>query len=267
MGILRKLAELVVEFPEDKAPAGDSPQDVLASIEEVRGQIEAETAQHRAELEGTVTSASSASAKSAAPADSKAMGTSKPTKPTLPPRPAGVTSAISLPAVLGIQDVYAKAGLTAKAEGFDIYAVEKMLADPEIAELPLETRAKSVRMALRSMGRELPDIIADAAKRDQALEIYEQVVGEAIEDVGRQVVEANAKLQREIDEFVRSKTALMEANEQALEQARQGLSEYRRTKAAEEERLFNTVAPFVAPGQNPVSLGEAADNKAKGKGS
>jgi hypothetical protein len=202
MGILRKLAELVVEFPEDKPPAGDSPQDVLASIEEVRGQIEAETAEHRAELEGTVTP-----------------------------------------------------------------AVEKMLADPEIAELPLETRARSVRMALRSMGRELPDIIADAAKRDRALEIYEQVVSEAIEDVGRQVVEANAKLQREIDEFVRSKTAMMEANEQALEQARQGLSEYRRTKAAEEERLFNTVAPFVAPGQNPVSLGDAANNTAKGKGS
>jgi hypothetical protein len=267
MGILRKLAELVVEFPEDKAPAGASQRDVLASIEEVRGQIEAETAQHRAELEGAVTTDSSESKGAAKPAGAGKASAGKPVKPTLPPRPTGVTSAISLPAVLGIQEVYNKAGLEAKAEGFDIYAVEKMLDDPEIAELPLETRAKSVRMALRSMGRELGDIISDAAKRDQALEIYEQVVGEAIADVSRQVVESNAQLQAEIDEFVRSKSALMEANQQALEQARQGLEEYRRTKAAEEERLFNTVAPFVAPGQNPVSLGQADDSNRKGKGS
>ena len=74
MGILRKLAELVVEFPEDKAaPAAGSQRDVLASIEEVRGQIEAETAHHRATMEKTVTDES-------APAG-------KPVKPTLPPRP------------------------------------------------------------------------------------------------------------------------------------------------------------------------------------
>ena len=131
MGILRKLAELVVEFPEEKAPAGDSQRDVLASIEEVRGQIEAETAQHRAELEDAV----------AAPSGSTRPADGQPVKPTLPPRPiSGASSAISLPAVLGIQDVYKTAGLEARAEGFDIYAVEKMLGDPEIAELPLATR-------------------------------------------------------------------------------------------------------------------------------
>ena len=188
-------------------------------------------------------------------------------KPTLPPRPSpSVPSQISLPAVLGINDIYAKAGLAAKADGFDIYRVEKMLADPEIAELPLETRARSVRMALRSMGKELNDIITDAAKRDQALEIYEQVVAQAIDQVSQQVVDANAKLQGEIDDFVRTKTALMEANRSALEQAKQGLAEYRRSKTAEEERLFNTVAPFVAPGQNPVSIGAPQANT-KGKGS
>jgi hypothetical protein len=259
MGILRKLAELVVEFPEDKAaPAADSRRDVLASIEEVRGQIEAETAHHRNTMQ-----------KSVSPETPEISGQDKhekPVKPTLPPRPAmtGVPSQITLPAVLGIAEIYKKAGLEAQPEGFDIYAVEKMLQDPEIAELPLETRARSVRMALRSMGRELNDIIADAAKRDQALEIYEQVVGDAIEDVGKQVVEANAKLQAEVDEFVRSKTALMEANRHALEQARQGLAEYRRSKTAEEERLFKTVAPFVAPGQNPVSIGAPKDSNIKG---
>lgn len=254
-GILRKLAELVVEFPEDKAaPAADSRRDVLASIEEVRGQIEAETAQHRTTLQKSVATDSFAPS-----------GADKPVKPTLPPRTtSSVPSQITLPAVLGIPDVYKKAGLDPKVDGFDIYAVEKMLQDPEIAELPLETRARSVRMALRSMGRELSDIIADAAKRDQALEIYEQVVGQAIEDVGKQVVEANAKLQAEVDEFVRSKTALMEANRSALEQAKQGLAEYRRSKTAEEERLFNTVAPFVAPGQNPVSIGAPKDTRSKG---
>jgi hypothetical protein len=258
MGILRKLAELVVEFPDDKAaPAADDQHDVLKSIEDVRTQIEAETAQHRSSLQKSITDDSMPPALDG-----------KPIRPTLPPRQTpGVASQITLPAVLGIPDIYKRAGLESKPDGFDIYAVEKMLQDPEIAELPLETRARSVRMALRSMGRELNDIIADAAKRDQALEIYEQVVGQAIDDVSKQVVDANAKLQAEMDEFVRSKTALMEANRGALDTAKQGLAEYRRSKTAEEERLFNTVAPFVAPGQNPVSIGAPPKDNTKGKGS
>jgi hypothetical protein len=50
MGFLRKLAELVVEFPEEQQAAAptESEQDVLASIEAIRGNLEAELGQQPA---------------------------------------------------------------------------------------------------------------------------------------------------------------------------------------------------------------------------
>jgi hypothetical protein len=251
MGILRKLAELVVEFPEEQQATApkQSEEDVLASIERIRSDIEADVKQIKPKFED----AAAETQPTAAPASGATAAASS-----------GTASGIRVPPILSVDEIYAKAEL-APAEGkVDVYRVEQMLSDPEIADLPLETRARSVRMALRSMGIELPDLLADAGRRDQALEAYEQFLGEAFDEVSRQVSEANAQLQLEIDEFVRSRTAQIEANRSALEQARAGVARFSDAKAAEERRLFNTVAPFVAPGQNPVQLSGNAPGEPKG---
>jgi len=244
-GILRKLAELVVEFPDDKPPGhadGESSQDVLASIEQIRQDIAGDSSSKPDFSDPLPPVVKPRLPAAAVPANSAASGLSP-------------SSNIRIPPVLGVQDVYAKANLKPVPDGVDCYTVEKMLADPEIADLPLDTRAKSVRMALRSMGKELPDLIADAARRDQALETYEQFLGEAIGTVEQQIADANAKLQQEIDDFVQSRTTQMEANKSALSTAQAGRDAFMTAKQAEEQRLFNIVAPFVAPGQNPVQLG------------
>jgi hypothetical protein len=239
MGFLRKLAELVVEFPEEPQAAtpAESEQDVLASIEAIRGNMEAELSKQRETLQEAT----------AAPGGESTDGAGG--------------SAITIPAILHVTDVYERAGLQTTPEGFNIYTVERMLTDPEIADLPLETRARSVRMALRSMGKELTELIEDAARRDQALEVYEQFVEEAIGQVSTQVAESNARLQSEMDELVREKTAQMEANRAALALAKEGLAGYRSAKKDEEQRLFDTVAPFVAPGKNPVQVNFGAPAK------
>jgi hypothetical protein len=246
MGILRKLAELVVEFPEEQQPAADSKgQSVLDSIEQIRADLETDLAKERPDF---------SSDSQELQGDSAQAGGSL---------PSGAQSSIRLPGILGVNDVYAKAELASTPESFDVYHVERMLQDAEIADLPLDTRAKSVRMALRSMGRELTDLLTDAARRDQALEAYEQFLGEAVADISRQVTEANAALQQQIDEFVRAKTAEIEANRATQERANVGLAEFRRAKIEEEQRLFDVIAPFVAPGQNPVQLSSGVKDGGK----
>ena len=43
--------------------------------------------------------------------------------------------------------------------------------------------------------------------------------------------------------------------------AKEGLAGYRSAKKDEEQRLFDTVAPFVAPGKNPVQVNFGAPAK------
>jgi hypothetical protein len=241
MGLLRKLAELVVEFPpeEQKAAPAGSGDDVLASIEQIRQNMEHDIATRPSFKEPAA----------------EALATSSSTQP------AG-HGKLRVPPALAVADIYAKAKLSTP-DGFDVFHVEKMLNDPEIADLPLETRAKSVRMALRSQGRELEDVIADAAMRDQALEAYHQFLVEAVNEVAGSAQAQNDALQQEIDSFVAAKREQMTINKDVEQRARQSLSDFLRTKAAEEQRLFGIVAPFVAPGKNPVQL--TGDDKHRGE--
>jgi hypothetical protein len=239
MGLLHKLAGLVVEFPDDahkQAPPPGGDEDVVSAIEKVRAELETEM---KPKFEA------------APPATPPAVATAG--------KPAGGAVAgdqIPLPLPLSIEELYKKANLAPDPQGFDVYKVEAMLADPEMADLTTEMRARMVKMTLKNMGRELRDVLADAARRDQALDQYLGFLRDAISQVGDQVAAANARHKQELDDYVAAKQAAIAANLAKLKTAQQTLGDFTRTKQAEEERLFRTVAPFVAPGENPVVVSE-----------
>jgi hypothetical protein len=251
MGLLRKLAELVVEFPEEQGKAGApkqtgaDKQDVVSAIEEI--------------AQGLETQSKPAFEHAADPAATKAPG-------SMPPI-AGEQSAsgIKLPVILNVAQVYDKAQLKPDADGFDLSRVEQMLANPEIADLPLEIRARSVKMALQSMGKDLRTVLEDAARRDKALDDYLVYLEHRTGQVEEQVAAANDAIRKEIDAFVQSKNALMDQNKSFLEQARHALALFGQAKEAEEKRLFNIVAPFVSPGENPVIVSGNAPLGAAGQ--
>jgi phage gp36-like protein len=266
MGLMKKLLGLVVEFPEDhEGRQAAKPEKKTSESDDVVAAIE----QIRKDLEGEQTSALKSSLAEPVAKD----------KPHLPPvasqsspsdKPSGTataTSAASAPGiqplvVLEIPQVYAKAKIENAPDGFNVYKVEQMFADPDIADLPVEIRARSVNMALRTMGQDVKSLLLDAGKRDQVLDAYEQVLNQQAEDISRKVQEANASLQQEVDSFVTARKASMEQNLRVLEQTRKELARYQQERQAEEQRLFNIVAPFVAPGENPVGL-TAQDNPTK----
>lgn len=244
MGLMRKLASLVVEFPNEGAKSsGATPEeqaDVVAAIEKVRADLEAEM---KPKFEADM-AASSASA-----------GNSQRTSTSSDAAAAGEDH-IPLPDILSVADVYEKVELVPTDQGFDVFKVEAMLADPEMADLALEMRARMVRLALKNMGRDLRELLTDAARRDQALDQYLAYLRERVDQVGDQVAAANARHKQELDAFVASKNAQMAANLELLQRAQHALMEFLRTKQAEEERLFRIVAPFVAPGENPVVVSD-----------
>ncbi len=248
MGLLRKLAGLVVEFPEDQSKAGlpkhrdADKQDVVSAIEEIAQGLEAQSKPAFDHTAGATAALPDAAA--------TVSGTA--------------SSGIKLPVILNVAQVYEKAQIKPDAEGFDISRVEQMLANPEIADLPIEIRARSVKMALQSMGKELRSVLEDAARRDKALDDYMVYLEHRAGQVEEQVAAANDAIRKEIDAFVLAKNTLMDQNKAFQEQARQALAAFGHAKEIEEKRLFNIVAPFVTSGENPVIISGGAPLGAQG---
>jgi hypothetical protein len=267
VGVLRKLAELVVEFPDDPktqasaTKAGAREDDVLAQIERV--QAELDSSLKTGSTGKRVAPAGSADPLSGAAFKPGQAGQTAGTTPVQPPidNPFTEPQGISLPALLTIQQIYTHAGLDSKEGELDIYRIEQMLADPEMADLELSIRARTVRMTIKTMGKELHDILLDAGRRDQALDAYAQWLADAVSKVEQQVETQNAKLRQEIEEFIAAKNAQIESNLQAAQQARAAKQTFDVQMAAEEERLFAIAAPFVAPGENPVVVGGSAQTR------
>jgi hypothetical protein len=263
VGILRKLAGLVVEFPDETAPTAsgtgggsEGADDVLASIEKARLELEGHVAQRR--------TGSSPAGRPDPLGGADSIANPFAAEANLPPpapSEAASGSKIPLPTLLTVEQVYERAGLSSDPQQMNIYRVQQMVGDPEMADLDMTIRARMVKMTLKSMGHDLHEIIVDAAKRDSALDSYGGWLTAQVENVGAQVEAENAKLKQEIEEFIAAKNAQIQANRAALEQARQSQASFSQTRQAEEQRLFDTVAPFVAPGENPVVVGGSAPKR------
>jgi hypothetical protein len=266
VGLLHKLAELVVEFPEDrqKLPGGKPPagkqagaggQDVVAAIEELTKQLEGSA---KTDFEGAPPL--KGSAPSAAIAAKAGAGASPAASAPLQSVAADSGAGIKMPVILDIDQVYDRAQIKPGPDGFDLNKIEQMLNHPDIANLPIDIRARSVKMALQSMGRDLRAVLEDAARRDKALDDYLVYLEHRVQQVEEQVGTANEGLKREIEDFVQAKNAVIGQNRALADQARQAVDSFRHAKQGEEQRLFNIVAPFVSPGENPVVISGDADS-------
>lgn len=240
MGILRKLAGLVVEFPDQPQPAGPKPgpeEDVLAAIERARKDVEGSVESVVGDL---------------------------PVKPAAMPAGEGApSSGISVPTLLSIQEIYGRAKVAADDKAIGVDKAEAMLADPEMADLTPEIRARMVKLALKNMGHELHEIILDAARRDKALDQYSEWLAGKVAECEQQVAAANAALEKEIAEFTAERRAQMATNSLIARQLHADAEAFARLKDAEEDRLFKAVAPFVAAGENPVVIDKPASGPAQ----
>jgi|WetSurMetagenome_2_1015567.scaffolds.fasta_scaffold381996_1 hypothetical protein len=291
MGLLKKLAELVIEFPEDEPgqpgaggkpgargagghgpsqrgggatgkPAGGGKPgggDVVDAIERIRLDLEQSLAPDFSDPGAKTAPASSSTAPvGTAPAARPGEGAAANVSPTATGiDPADIAGAaqgeiVALPGVLDVTGVYERAQLT--GQDFDIYKVETLMADKEVADLEPGMRARMVRMTLKNLGKELPDILADAGRRDAVLEAYARLLVQQGSQLGAEVERINAAVQQEIDAFMQARTAVIKANQQRLAEYEAKVQAFKEAKHAEEERLFNIAAPFVEHGANPVDV-------------
>ncbi|MEP7013210.1 MAG: hypothetical protein ABJC13_23055 [Acidobacteriota bacterium] len=154
--------------------------------------------------------------------------------------------------------VYRAAGIEVPAHGYSAFKILEILESPDLA--PLDGKAKAAALGgflKMNPGGPVPlsDVIQDAVRRDQALDRFEEFLRGKLTTREAEAERQNAALQAEIDELSRKNRETMETNRRALEAERANLESWRVQKQAEEQRLFEAVAPFVD--QNPITTGPA----------
>jgi hypothetical protein len=164
-----------------------------------------------------------------------------------------------------VEQVYASAGLASSPQGFTVETLVEMMAADELAGLDGGTRAKVIAGMLRRLPTgpvSMDEIVADAARRDQALDAFERFLADRVAKAEAEAAEVNRQLQEEVDALVRRNSELMQANQGRVESERAKLERFSERKRVEEERLYAAIQPFVEV--NPVSRSAAGGDAPAG---
>lgn len=137
-----------------------------------------------------------------------------------------------------------------------VFKVEEILNQPELSNLPKETRAKAAAVALRAMGSSVEEVIQDAYLKDQALDQAELMQRQQMQDQKQNNESRIAAIQQEVDTFLKAKNTEIEALREANYRTDQELHRWIEAKLAEEKRIFQILSHFVSDDAANITLGE-----------
>lgn len=164
-------------------------------------------------------------------------------------------------------EIYGAAEIRPPAHGYTIFKIAEMLQSEHIRSLPAGVKKSSILVALEASGVKVQDVIEDAVRRDRALDAYERVQQQAVDDMERKQTEENQHIQEEMNKILAEHRARIQANNDAVAKAKETFYGWRLLKQQEEQRIFDAVSYFVT--ENPVSTASspgAPPAKPKGQG-
>lgn len=147
--------------------------------------------------------------------------------------------------------IYDAVGIKSPAGNFDVYKVEQMLNSDHLKEMTRSVKKNAVLVAVEAAGVSIDDVVKDAVQRDRALDAYETVEEKSVQQLEKQKSEENMAIQEEIDRFLQEKRAIIEANNQAVRNAKERFRDWQLRKQEEEQRIFDVVNYFLSP--NPIT--------------
>jgi hypothetical protein len=172
-----------------------------------------------------------------------------------------VPESASVSADLGL--VYSAAQIGQPSHGYTVLKVAEMLQSEHIRTLPADVKRKSIMVALEAAGVKVSEIIEDAVRRDRALDTYERVLDQHLEELRGRLDQENAQIDQEIQQRLAELRARVDANRQKLDAEVRELQAWRERKQQEETTIADAVSYFVS--ENPITApAGTARERAKG---
>jgi hypothetical protein len=154
------------------------------------------------------------------------------------------------------EEIYRAAEVSSPAHGYTIMKVADMLQSEHIRGLPAEVKRNSILLALDAAGVKIDEVIADAVKRDRALDTYERVLQKSVEEVEARKTDENQKLEAEMERLVAEYRARIQANSDEVAKEKDRFYGWRLQKQQEEKKIADAVSYFAS--ENPISVSGAA---------
>jgi hypothetical protein len=156
-----------------------------------------------------------------------------------------------------LADIYREAGIPASPCSLDELAT--LLENPTIASQPVSVKVVAVNLALSAKGINAEAPIADAVRRDRALDAYQAMLLERAQ-MTQQTNEAKVQqISKEVEEYLKRKQAEMDALRAEATEAKRQAVEFSVRREAEEKRMAELIAPFLEGKPNPVTVGNSPE--------
>jgi len=149
------------------------------------------------------------------------------------------------------EQIYQAAEIQKPAHGYTIFKIIEMLQNPLIKDLGPEVKRSSILLALDAAGVKINDIIEDAIRRDKALDTYERVLERSLLELESRNIEANRKLEAEMEQLINELRAKIQKNNEETAQEKDRFAAWRLQKQAEEKRIAEAAGYFVP--ENPIT--------------
>jgi hypothetical protein len=176
-----------------------------------------------------------------------------------PPPPSAARSEVAMQ----IEDfgaVYDEAGVSIPDHGYGVDKVAEMLQGKRLSQLSREVRATAVLAALEAAQVDVKDVIADAVKRDRALDSFEAAKERELHELREKNEGRVRALRQEMEALLTKINAEIERLKAASETAEKSFAQLQIRKRREEERLHEVVANFVEAPDNPITAGSLQGN-------
>ena len=164
------------------------------------------------------------------------------------PQTAGDLSSKSL------DEIYREAGISGSPCSVDELAT--LMENPAVANQPLSVKIIAVNLALSAKGISYEEPIADAVRRDRALDAFQSTLDKRASDAEQHNLAKIQQLTLETEEYLKRKQSEMEALRQEIAEAKRQSLDFSARREAEEKRLANLISPFLEGKPNPVTVGD-----------
>lgn len=158
-----------------------------------------------------------------------------------------------------LEEIYSEAGLGDTQCSADELA--KLMENSAIASQPMSVKVVAVNLALSAKGVAADVPIADAVRRDRALDAYQQMLDERARSAEERTAAQIQELTREAEEYLKRKQAEMEALRAETAEAKRQSVDFALRREAEEKRLAELISPFLHGKTSPVTIGNQGGEK------
>ena len=158
-----------------------------------------------------------------------------------------------------LEEIYVEAGVGDSPCSVDELA--KLLENPALNNHPMSIKVVAVNLALSAKGVG-PDVpIADAVRRDRALDAYQTMLDERARAAEERNSAEVQRLTREAEEYLKRKQEEMEALRAETAEAKRQSADFARRRETEEKRLAELISPFLEGKPSPVTVGPQGSGK------